>query len=68
MDDVLEKEIIQILIENNKISQNEIASKMEKSVPTVQRYMRKLIKQGKIRREGGKRFGVWKVLNNEGSD
>lgn len=41
---------------------------MEKSVPTVQRYMRKLIKRGKIKREGGKRFGFWKVLNNEGSD
>ena len=68
MDDVLEKEIIRILLDNNKISQREIAVKTKKAVPTVQRHMRKLIKQGKIRREGGKRFGTWKVLSEKDFD
>ena len=68
LDDVLEKEIIRILLDNNKISQREIAIKTGKAVPTVQRHMRKLVKQGKIRREGGKRFGTWKVLSEKDFD
>ena len=30
--------------------------------------LRKLVKQGKIRREGGKRFGTWKVLSEKDFD
>lgn len=31
------------------------------SVASVQRAMKKLVEQGKVIREGGKRFGYWKI-------
>ena len=52
--DVLQNQIIQFL-------QKQIAAKTGRSIASVQRAMKKLIKQGKIIREGGKRFGHWKV-------
>ena len=59
--DVLENQIIQLLTEDNRLSQKQIAAKTGRSIASVQRAMKKLIKQGKIIREGGKRFGHWKV-------
>ena len=59
--DVLQNQIIQLLTENNRLSQKQIAAKTGRSIASVQRAMKKLIKQGKIIREGGKRFGHWKV-------
>ena len=59
--DVLQNQIIQFLTENNRLSQKQIAAKTGRSIASVQRAMKKLIKQGKIIREGGKRFGHWKV-------
>lgn len=59
--DVLETQIIQLLIKNNRLSQKQIAAKTVQSVASVQRAMKKLSEQGKIVREGGKRFGHWKV-------
>ena len=59
--DVLENQITQLLIENNRLSQKQIAEKTGRSIATVQRAMKKLSKQGKIVREGGKRFGHWEV-------
>ena len=59
--DVLENQITQLLIENNRLSQKQIAEKTGRSIATVQRAMKKLSEQGKIVREGGKRFGHWEV-------
>lgn len=59
--DVLENQIIQLLTEDNRLSQKQIAAKTGRSIATVQRAMKKLSEQGKIVREGGKRFGHWKV-------
>ena len=61
LNDVLENQIIQLLIKNNRLSQKQIAAKTGRSIATVQRAMKKLSEQGKIVREGGKRFGHWKV-------
>ena len=59
--DTLEKQIIRLLIEHNRLNQKQIATKTGRSIATVQRAMKKLSEQGKIVREGGKRFGHWKV-------
>ena len=59
--DVLENQIIKLLSEDNKMNQKQIAAKTGSSITTVQRAMKKLSEQGKIVREGGKRFGHWKV-------
>lgn len=61
LEDVLENQIIQLLTEDNRLSQKQIAAKTGRSIATVQRAMKKLSEQGKIVREGGKRFGHWKV-------
>ena len=60
--DVLQNQIIQFLTENNRLSQKQIAAKTGRSIASVQRAMKKLSEQGKIVREGGKRFGHWKVI------
>ena len=59
--DVLENQITQLLIKDNRLSQKQIAAKTGRSIASVQRAMKKLSEQGKIVREGGKRFGHWKV-------
>lgn len=61
LEDVLENQIIKLLSENNKLNQKQIAAKTGKSIATVQRTMKKLTEQRRIIREGGKRFGHWKV-------
>ncbi|HIX81821.1 MAG TPA: winged helix-turn-helix domain-containing protein [Candidatus Erysipelatoclostridium merdavium] len=57
----MENQIIKLLTEDNRLSQKQIAAKTGRSITTVQRAMKKLSEQGKIVREGGKRFGHWKV-------
>lgn len=59
--DVLENQIIQLLIKNNRLSQKQIVAKTGRSIASVQRAMKKLSEQGKIVREGGKRFGHGEV-------
>ncbi len=66
--EVLEDQIIQLLNQDKKISQRELVLKLDKSLSSIQRAIKNLTKQGKIKREGGKHFCFWKVLNNKGSD
>ncbi len=61
LEDVLENKIIKLLSEDNKFNQKQIATKTGMSVASVQRAMKKLVEQGKVIREGGKRFGYWKI-------
>ena len=61
LEDVLENQIIHLLAENNKLNQKQIAARTGKSIASIQRAMKKLSEQGRIIREGGKRFGHWKV-------
>ena len=59
--DVLENRIMALLSENNKLNQKQISARTGSSIASVQRAMKKLSEQGRIIREGGKRFGYWKV-------
>lgn len=61
LDDVLENKIIKLLFEDNKLNQKQIAIKTGMSIASVQRAMKKMVEQGKIIREGGKRFGYWTI-------
>mgnify|MGYP002510246140 FL=1 len=61
LEDVLGNQIIHLLAENNKLNQKQIAARTGKSIASIQRTMKKLSEQGRIIREGGKRFGYWKV-------
>ena len=59
--DTLEKQIIRLLIEHNRLNQKQIATKTGRSIASVQQVMNMLSEQGKIVREDGKRFGSWEV-------
>ena len=62
LNDVLENQIIQLLIKNNRLSQKQIAAKTGRFIASAQRAIQKLSEQGKIVREGGKRFGHWEEM------
>ncbi|HJF93336.1 MAG TPA: winged helix-turn-helix domain-containing protein [Lachnoclostridium phocaeense] len=57
----MENQIIQLLTKNNRLNQKQIVAKTGRFIASVQQAMKKLSEQGKIVREGGKRFGHWKV-------
>ncbi len=59
--DVLGNKIMKLLSENGKLNQKQIAAKTGMSVASVQRAMKKMVEEGKIVREGGKRFGHWVI-------
>ena len=54
--------VIRLLSENSLITQNELATKIGKSLSTVKRIMESLQKKGHIKRVNGKRYGKWEVL------
>lgn len=56
-----ERAVLNLLKTNNKITQEEIASTIGKSVRTVKRIMASLSEKGAIARENGKRNGFWTV-------
>lgn len=53
--------ILKLLKENSKITQRQIAEKINKSDRTVKRIIATLEQKGFIDRIGGKRFGYWQV-------
>lgn len=57
-----EAAVLQLIIENNKIKQNEIVRRTGKSLSTVKRIMDSLQKKRYIRRIDGKRYGSWEIL------
>ena len=62
--DVLEKKVLELLETDRKIKQDEIAKMLNLSIASVQRVMKRMIKQGRIERKGGKRYGYWEVKDN----
>lgn len=56
-----ELQILELLKNNNKLTQKQIAELISKSDRTVKRIISSLEEKGIISREGGKRFGYWKV-------
>lgn len=54
--------LIKKMIENPKITQNELAIALGISRRTVQRIMEELVKENKVVRVGSKRAGYWEVI------
>lgn len=59
--DVLEKGIVKELQKNSRMSQKELANRLQTSLPSIQRTMSKMQESGRIIRKGGKRFGYWEI-------
>ena len=53
---------IKAILSSPRIKQKELAEQVGISVSTIQRTIKKLVKEGKIVRVNGKRDGYWKVL------
>jgi len=47
---------------NSKITQEEIAQSMNKSLRTIKSYMNKMQEKGIIKRENSKKNGEWNVV------
>ena len=59
-----EMEVLMILMEQERLSREEIAERMLKTVRTVQRLLNSLREKGYIQRIGAKRFYTWEVVKN----
>jgi ATP-dependent DNA helicase RecG len=59
-----QKEVLQIIEENNKISKRKLAERLNINVSSAQAHLDILIEKGLIRREGGTR-GFWEILYNK---
>lgn len=57
----LEKEIIQIVLINPKITMPKIAKKLNVTTRTIERTIKTLREKGILERKGGKRFGYWVI-------
>ena len=57
-----EIKVIKAILVSPRIKQKELAEQVGISVSTIQRTIKKLVKEGKIVRVNGKRDGYWKVL------
>lgn len=57
-----DKEVLRILKEKPEQTREEIASKIAKTVRTVQRSLNKLKEAKKIARIGNKNYGYWEVI------
>ena len=59
-----EKEIIQIISENSRITQNEISEKIGIAPQNIRKYITKLKQKGLLLRIGPDKGGYWEVNNN----
>ena len=57
----IEKEILEIVIENPEITQINIASRLGRTPKTVQRAIAALKTKGSIERVGSNKKGYWKI-------
>ena len=60
----MEIKVIKKILYSPRIKQKELAEDVGAYVSTVQRIIKKLVKEEKIVRMNGKRNGYWKVLQN----
>ena len=54
--------IIEAILRNPKISKQDLATEINKSIRTVERHLAALIKKGYIIRQGSNKTGQWKVI------
>ncbi|MCD7775206.1 MAG: winged helix-turn-helix transcriptional regulator, partial [Clostridiales bacterium] len=58
----LAEKTLKIISENPKVTMAEIANECNVTKRTVERTIKALREQGKVVREGGKRYGHWNVI------
>jgi len=59
-----QQKIIDLIIENNKISRNKLALKISINESAIQKHLKKLIDLAIIERIGGTR-GYWKIIGGQ---
>ena len=64
VENVVEKErlVLELLLQNNRITATEIANKLSVAARTVQRHLKNLQLKGKIKRIGAAKGGYWNVV------
>ena len=61
LNDTLEIELIKLLKKNSKVTQDILARELNVSLRSLKRIMKKLTEKGVVERSGGKRYGYWKI-------
>ena len=57
-----EKDIYNLIKDNPKITRDEMALKINKTIRTIQRITNSLVSKGYILRIGNNRFGYWEIV------
>jgi ATP-dependent DNA helicase RecG len=55
------EQLIELIGQNNRVTREELAQKLEISINGVKQHILKLKKEGVLARVGGHRFGIWQV-------
>ncbi|MCD7717532.1 MAG: putative DNA binding domain-containing protein [Lachnospiraceae bacterium] len=58
---IVYRKILEIIANNSKVTQKEIAQNSSIPLRTVQRAMKELTARGQIHRQGSKRYGYWEI-------
>ena len=59
------RQIYKLISQNPQISAAQMAEDMRLSTRQVQKYLKRLQEMGKITREGGRKIGRWKIIDEE---
>ncbi len=59
------RQIYKLISQNSQISAAQMAENMGLSTRQVQKYLKRLQELGKITRVGGRKFGEWKIIDEE---
>ncbi len=62
--DEIDRMIIDLIIENPKITQRDLSLKLGLTKTPVQKRQKHLIELGIIKRTGGRRYGYWEIIEN----
>ncbi|MCD7951104.1 MAG: winged helix-turn-helix transcriptional regulator [Erysipelotrichaceae bacterium] len=62
--DEIDKMIINLIIDNPKITQRELSIKLGLTKTPIQKRQKHLIELGIIKRKGGRRYGYWEIIEN----
>ena len=60
--DTVNDTVFALMVQNNKITANEISNSLKISLSTVKRRIKKLKERGNIERVGSDKAGYWKVI------
>jgi len=55
------EQVLELIGQNNRVTREELAQKLEISINGVKQHILKLKKEGVLARVGGHRFGVWQI-------